>query len=298
MDRADFGWLQEALGQPIGDATAADRVLPNGAETVALADGTRVMAQRCRKRGEVERQVRVLGALRESAAAKAIPLPSVRKADADAEPPWIVFDELPGEPAAAHIEPSGPHLQALAFDMGELLTDFAELPCPDLELDDSWARPHYLAARADAWAECLAPVLTPKQTATIEDVLADLPDLFEGRPAVLAHGDYTPANVLVEGTKITGLLEFGSVRLADPLFDVAWWIWTVGLGGSDLIDQTWPAFLHGAGMDPLDPLLIERVRYLQLVRMLEMLADDDLPPNPWRITHERLARTLAAIADG
>ena len=38
---------------------------------------------------------------------------------------------------------------------------------------------------------------------------------------MLAHGDFAPVNVVTDGTSLTGLLDFESVRLADPLFDVA-----------------------------------------------------------------------------
>ncbi|MCM6775958.1 aminoglycoside phosphotransferase family protein [Nocardia sp. CDC159] len=296
MDRADFGWLEEALGQPVGDATAAEWGIANGTEIVTLLDGTRVAVQRYRRRADAERRMRILAALREPAAAKAIPIQSIRSADPAAEPPWIAFEELPGTPAAAEVTPASPQFPELAHEMGQLLADFSGLHCPDLELDDSWARPRYLAARADAWAECLAPVLTANQITAIEDVLDDLPDLFEGRPAVLAHGEFVPANVLVEGTKVTGLLELDSVRLADPLFDVAWWGWSVSLAGPEVMTDAWPAFLQGAGMDPADLTLAERVRYLQLIRMLEMLADHDLAPDLWRTVHERLSRTLAAIS--
>ncbi|MBU3063226.1 hypothetical protein KO481_17030 [Nocardia sp. NEAU-G5] len=123
-------------------------------------------------------------------------------------------------------------------------------PCADVELDDMWARPRYLGARADAWAECLAPALSAEQTADLERALADLPALFDGRPAVLAHGDYVLA-------------------------------------------AAWPSFLAGMGIDPAEPLLAQRIRLLQVVRTLEMLADDDLAPGNWRVVHERLVSLLA-----
>ncbi|MFI5777985.1 phosphotransferase family protein [Nocardia sp. NPDC051570] len=298
MDRSEFGWLEGALGQPVTDATPADWGFRNRTEMVTLGDGTRVVVQRFRRRADVERRMRVLDALRDPAAAKEIPIPSIRTADADADPPWIVFEELPGTPAAEEVTPTSSQLPALAHSMGALLAAFSGLHCPDLELDDSWARPRYLAARADAWAECLAPALTPDQITTVEDVLDDLPDLFDGRPAVLAHGDFAPMNILAEGAKITGLVDFESVRLADPLFDVAWWAWSVSFAGPEVMAQAWPAFLQGLGMTTVDSALAQRIRYLQLVRMLEMLADHDLAPDVWRTVHDRLARTLTALSGG
>ncbi len=38
----------------------------------------------------------------------------------------------------------------------------------------------------------------------------------------LVHGDFHPDNILVEGDKITGVLDWDSVTIADPAVDVAW----------------------------------------------------------------------------
>ncbi|MBF6330918.1 phosphotransferase family protein [Nocardia transvalensis] len=295
MDRADFGWLEETLGQPVSGVAPAEWGSQNRTDTVTLRDRTRVVVQRFRRRADAERGVRVLQALREPAAHKRIPIPQIRRFDLDADPPWIVFEALPGVPVPASTEvgPTTSRFPALARAAGRLLASFSELHCPDLELDDVWARPRYLAARADAWAECLAPGLTAAQSAALEAVLDDLPDLFEGRPVVLAHGDFAPVNLLVDGGIITGLVDVESVRLADPLFDAAWWEWSVSFAGPEVPPAAWPQFLTGAGMDPSDPVLIRRIRYLQVVRMLEMLAEHELAPDIWRAVHDRLVRTIA-----
>ncbi|KZM71355.1 phosphotransferase family protein [Nocardia terpenica] len=294
MDHGDFGWLEQALGQPVVTAAPAEWGVRHRAELMILADGTRVVTQRYRRRAEAERRARVLRALREPAAAKGIAVPGIRAVDLDADPPWIAFEALPGVPATADAAsgPGGPGFPLFARDMGALLADFAELSCPDLELDDVWARPRYLAARADAWAECLVAALTPAQNAALEALLAELPALFDGRPAVLAHGDFAPENVLVAGGVITGLLDFDSARLADPLFDAAWWAWSVSLTGADVLASAWPEFLAGLGVDPAEPALAQRIRALQITRMLEMLADADLPPDMWRTVHDRLTDAL------
>jgi aminoglycoside phosphotransferase (APT) family kinase protein len=43
-------------------------------------------------------------------------------------------------------------------------------------------------------------------------------------------------NVLTDGVSVTGLLDFESVRLADPLFDVAWWAWAVGFSSPSVLE--------------------------------------------------------------
>nr|WP_246461168.1 aminoglycoside phosphotransferase family protein [Nocardia transvalensis] len=264
---------------------------------VTLADDTRVVLQRYRRRADAERRVRIMDALRKPAADKGIAIPSVRGSDLDAEPPWIVYDALPGVPVP-DTGLDNPRFPLVAWSMGALLADFSELSGDDLDfeeldLDDSWARPRYLRARADAWAECLSPALSAAQSETLEDVLDDLPALFDGRPSVLAHGDFAPVNVLVEDTSVTGLLDFESVRMADPLYDVAWWAWSVSFAGPAVFTAAWPAFLDGVGISPREPGLVPRVRAIQMVRMLEMLAEHDLGPELWRTVHDRLVRMLS-----
>ncbi|WP_024800048.1 phosphotransferase family protein [Nocardia sp. BMG51109] len=295
MERADIGWLEQAVGQPVSGAVPAEWGVRNRTDIVTLADETRVVLQRYHHRADGERRVRVMDALRESAADKGIAIPVLRRSDLDADPPWAVFEALPGVPVPDSPETglTTPRFPLVAWSMGAMLADFSEISGDDLDLDDSWARPRYLAARADAWAECLRPALSAAQSETLEDVLADLPDLFDGRPAVLAHGDFAPVNVLVEDVSITGLLDFESVRLADPLYDVAWWAWSVSFSGRAVFTSAWPAFLDGLGLDPAEPGLVQRVRSLQMVRMAEMLAEHDLGPDAWRKVHERLVRMLS-----
>ena len=120
-----------------------------------------------------------------------------------------------------------------------------------------------------------------------------VPSLFAGRPVVLAHGDFAPVNVLTDGEKVTGLLDFEAVRLADPQFDAAWWAWSVSFSSPGVLQQAWPAFLDGAGIDAAEPGLTDRVRALQVLRMLELLAAGNLTPGITGIVTARLHATLA-----
>src|SRR5262249_36114900 len=147
-----------------------------------------------------------------------------------------------------------------------MLAAFRALPIAGLDLDDRWADPSRLAA----WAAGI-----PAAQAVAERI----PALFAGRQAVLAHGDFSPVNVLTDGTALTGLVDFESVRLADPLFDVAWWHWSVSFGPAGALDSAWPGFLEAAGIDASDPDLDARVHALQVLRMCELLAGDSLDAN-------------------
>jgi hypothetical protein len=64
------------------------------------------------------------------------------------------------------------------------------------------------------------------------------------------------------------------VRLADTLFDVAWWAWAVRFTSASVLEAAWPSFLYGAGIEPNEPDLAERVDALQILRMLELLGGE------------------------
>ncbi|MBA3261826.1 MAG: phosphotransferase [Thermoleophilaceae bacterium] len=195
-------------------------------------------------------------------------------------------------PEAGDAGLEGPRFPAIARSMGQLLAAFRRLPTAGLELDDLWAAPGRLAARAARWVEELPGLAATERTA-LAGLLGHLPALFAKRPVVLAHGDFAPVNVLTDGASVTGLLDFESVRLADPLFDVAWWAWAVSFSSPSVLDAAWPGFLQGAGIDATDPELAVRVRSLQLPRMLELLADTtSLDPDVQRIVADRLRAML------
>ena len=100
-------------------------------------------------------------------------------------------------------------------------------------------------------------------------------------------------NVLTDGSSLTGLVDFESVRLADPLFDVAWWAWAVSFAGPAVLESGWPPFPRGAGIDATDPELPVRVRCLQALRMVELLAGGtSLAPEVRRTVAERLGAML------
>jgi aminoglycoside phosphotransferase len=164
-----------------------------------------------------------MGALRDPAAAVDIAISKVRGFDLDADPAWVIFDALPGVPVPeldGGLE--GPRFPALARAMGGMLAAFRELRIEGFAADRLWADPVRLVARATEWAAALRDLDHPERAIPTGE-LTRIPELFHGRAVVLAHGDFSPVNVLGDGTSPTGQVDFESVRLADPLFDVAWW---------------------------------------------------------------------------
>jgi hygromycin-B 4-O-kinase len=59
--------------------------------------------------------------------------------------------------------------------------------------------------------------------ATLRRLAPDLPDRRR-----LIHGDLLARNVLVEGDRISGVLDWGSARFGDPLYDAAWLLYCWG----------------------------------------------------------------------
>jgi aminoglycoside phosphotransferase (APT) family kinase protein len=102
------------------------------------------------------------------------------------------------------------------------------------------------------WVEDVSE-LSNEQRAVLMLVIDEWPTLFSHRQAVLAHGDFAPVNILTDGESLTGLVDFESVRLADPLFDAAWWAWAVEFHDPLVLQRTWRPFLEGAEIDPDEP---------------------------------------------
>ncbi|RJO79276.1 aminoglycoside phosphotransferase family protein [Nocardia panacis] len=296
MDRAQYDWLEQIVGQPIAESAPDAWGFRNRTELLTLADGERVVLQRYRGRASAERRARVMLALREPAALRGIVVPRIRHFDLDADPAWIVFDALPGLPVSAHVEMGydSDRFGEIAVEMGRMLAAFRRLPTAGLVLDGLWSDPDRLATRAKTWAAQLVPELPRRGRAAVDAVIAELPALFAGRQPVLAHGDYGLVNVLSDGTAITGLLDFESVRMADRLFDPAWWAWSVGFAGEGVLEAAWPEFLAAARIDLAEPQLPQRIRALQVVRSLELLTERvGLTPNVARMVRDRLVEILA-----
>jgi aminoglycoside phosphotransferase (APT) family kinase protein len=280
--------IERALARPVSEVTHATWGFTNRTDIVTLDSGERVVVQRYRRRADAEYRLRVTRGLRESTAGAGIRLPQVREFNLDDDPAWVVYEMLPGVPVpeAGEAGPGGARFPQLARAMGELLAAFRRLPYAGLELDESWANPERLASSAANWADQVG-------IEGADQCIAEIPGLFAGRPVVLAHGDFAPVNVLTDGTAVTGLLDFEAVRLADPLFDAAWWAWSVSFASADVLDAAWPAFLDAAGIDPAEPRFADRIRALQVARMLEQLATGILVPDVARIVTDRLHATVS-----
>jgi aminoglycoside phosphotransferase (APT) family kinase protein len=271
--------IERVLDKPVARMRRAAWGFTNRTDIVTLAGGESVVLQRYRRRADADRRLRITRALQAPAAAAGIALARELASDLDAEPSWVIFEALPGVPVpdlgAAGLE--DPRFPELARAMGDLLARFRELSPAGISIDDLWASPDRLATEAAAWSAAVDGLAAPGRSA-LDALIDTVPTLFARRPAVLAHGDFAPVNVLTDGTTLTGLLDLEWVRLADPLFDVAWWAWAVRFAGAGVFEAAWPAFLEAARVQTGDPDLPDRIRALQVLRMLELLAGSSLAP--------------------
>lgn len=167
-----------------------------------------------------------------------VPVPEVHWLETDPrwlERPFFVMGRLPGEASAQALVAGGfgDYAEAIAQQKVEILArihnldwqamgiDFLDLPegpdrCGDQEIDrwetimrEQALEPQPTLELALAWLRAHRPV---------------------AQRVTLVHADYRTGNLLVDGDRITGVLDWEMVHLGDPLEDVAWvclrsWRW-------------------------------------------------------------------------
>lgn len=130
--------------------------------------------------------------------------------DLTARQPWAVFDRLPGQVAyvAAGDDLSGAAFLRISTDMGRIAGAIGRLDPARFSLPSLWSRPVELQHAAEDWAIQLIGFMSHHNRECLDRMLRQIPILFAGRPAVVAHGDFGPQNVLVAQCAVTGLLDF------------------------------------------------------------------------------------------
>ena len=167
-----------------------------------------------------------------------VPVPEVYWLEADPrwlERPFFVMGRLPGQ-ASPQALMGGAHagdLEAIAQQKVELLARIHNLDWRALGLEflDRPEGPDRCAEQEiERWGGILRQQVLEPQPA-LELALAWLRG---HRPVAqrvtLVHADYRTGNFLVDGARITGVLDWEMVHLGDPLEDIAWvclrsWRW-------------------------------------------------------------------------
>jgi len=262
--------LERLVGEQVVRVERAEWGFTNRTDVVTLTAGRRVVLQRYASRSGAVHRLRITAALTQPMAAVGVPTPRLIRGDVDATPPYAVFEELHGVPGqvAAGPDLSAPVFDAIASQMGTLVRRVAAVPADRLQLPRLWAEPDRLSVRATGWLAQVAPLLDANEQGIVRTTISALPGLFAGRAGVLAHGDFGATNVLVADGRLTGLLDWEFARLADPLFDIAWWAWLLRFHTPAAYARTWPLFAAAARVDA-DEVTGRRIETLQLLRVLE-----------------------------
>lgn len=286
---------ERLLGTPVVDAERAPWGFTNHSYFVRTADGRHLVVQIYPRRLRARHRLRITARLGPMLQEVGISTPSLVRADLDAIPPWAVYERLPGEPitVVAGADLSDPKFPALSQEMGRLLPSFRRVNAAAVGLPRLWADPHRLATRASTWLDAARGLVGEHAEATLQRWILNLPELLRDRPAVLAHGDFGPANLLSDGGRITGVLDLELARLAHPLFDVAWWGWLVRFHTPKAFPGAWPVFLDAARETSADPLFDAQVFAIQAVRCLELVTDAARHRQNQVMWADRLRETLA-----
>jgi aminoglycoside phosphotransferase (APT) family kinase protein len=293
--------LSVLVGAQVIAAERASWGFENRTDIASLADGRKLVIQRLARRAQASRSLRLAHVLPNRLARIGIRLPRQLAADAAADPPYAVREYLSGTTAATFMGKVAGAV-AVASAMGALLPQLQSASVAGLRLPSAWADPSRLERQARAQLRRCREMFDQATFHELAATIDEVGERFAGRPACFAHGDFCPVNALVEVDdqqpttndrrpttadeaidpqpptsnaqllRVVGLLDVDYARVADPLFDAAWWGWVVRYHHQERWIAAWPMLLRAAGIT-LDQGTLGRVRVLQRLRCLEA-ADD------------------------
>lgn len=312
MDAPELQTLSALVGAPVVAAERSPWGFKHRTDLVTLADGRRLVVQRLAQPGGAAERLARAALLPDRLERVGVRLPLQIAADPDAVPPYAVREYLPGVPAATLLDTDA-GAATVGRLMGALLPRLAQVETGGVPLDAVWADPQALAGRAEGWLAGSGALLDEAERGALAVTIRGLPLLLAGRAPRFAHGDFCPVNALVQASSegsaaedhqdaqrsvvdgrwsVVGLLDVEDARLADPLFDAAWWSWVVRFHHPARWQSGWRALCAAAAI-PDDGATAARVRALQQLRCLELCAEAaGLDPQMARGWAGRLRATL------
>ncbi|HEU4323320.1 MAG TPA: phosphotransferase [Roseiflexaceae bacterium] len=271
--------LSKLVGAPVVASERSRWGFENRTDLVTLADGRRLVVQQVANRALAAHKLRLGRLLPERLAAVGIATPRQLAADTQADPPYAVREYLPGLPGPSALG-SDAEAAALARAMGALLPRLARVVTEGAGLSRVWAEPDRLLALSRRRLERAAALLAPADLQTLASTIDEAGSLLAGRTACFAHGDFCPVNVLLaephasslkpQAPSLTALLDLEFARVADPLFDAAWWGLIVRYHHPARWQVAWPHLLDAAGI-PADAETLRRIAAIQRLRCLETI---------------------------
>jgi hygromycin-B 7''-O-kinase len=174
--------------------------------------------------------------------------------------PWLLMTQLQGEALTEH----WPRLDeaskcSLLHRLGELTAEVHAQPVGAVAL------------QAPAWADFIAGqvqrcVSRHQRTGLPEHLLVQLPAFLEGPlpsgPDVILTGEYTPMNLLVQGSRLTGMYDFGDGLVGPRAYD---WLGPLAFLAAGSAARC-RAFFSGCGVVPDAEQRLALMRLLLLHR--------------------------------
>jgi len=188
-----------------------DEHTPHRLWIVRAGDGRAYVLKRAREVVPAE----ALDTLRSKGIPVAPPLPADdgerSKLDGDAH--WALYDHLPGVMMRDHLAP-GAHERAVQFGeaIGQLHVALASIPASGRSTLD-------LAGVVRGAARTPPIEVTPEQARAWEESNDTLPPMLDDLPAHVIHRDPNPGNMLFEGGKISGWVDFDLAVVGPRIFD-------------------------------------------------------------------------------
>jgi aminoglycoside phosphotransferase (APT) family kinase protein len=263
--RLPWGFTNETWGatSPTGERYAATRMVSERAAAFVLRSGPEI-------------------ARRLAAAKFDAPVPDDARSAATSN--VVVSSWIDGTPAMLRLDGFDGAAE-VGRGAGLAWRRLAAVDVAGLALDDTWARPVALAAAAKRWLGDVQPELTATTQAAAEHLIAAVASAPAEAPgpgrATFVHGDFVPANLLLREGDVA-LLDLEAVRIGDPLLDAAWFRWIVAYHHPDLAAAAWSAFAGAAGLDHATASQAAGLSAYPVLRILEILGDQELQPLPRR----------------
>ncbi len=268
-EAAELEILASLVGAPVVGAQRSGWGFENRTDVVTLTDGSRIVVQRLARSAMAAERLRLAALLPDRLAAVGVRVPRLIRGDAQASPPYAIYEYVEGSPASEQLA-TDLNATRLAGDMGKIIGQLHGVSVTGLGLPDSWADHADLLRRANQQLANTGLLLAPPIIATLAALLEEAAGLLAGRPVVFAHGDFCPVNALALDGQVVALIDLEYVRVVDPLFDAAWWGWVVRYHHPVRWAVAWPRLLAAASI-PDTPATRRLALALQCMRCLEIL---------------------------
>ena len=198
-------------------------------------------------RAGIARRMRLSRSLA-AAAAPGLLVPAVLDGDPGADPPFLVTAFVPGR-TGAELLGSDSDAVVLGRAAGAAARAIAAIPPRSLgtRLPGLWGDAGLLSAAALRWLGGVRATLSPSEIRSVAGTIDGIPGLLAA-PAVLAHGDLAPVNLVIDDGRMVGLLDLERLRVAPAGFDAAWFRFMVRHHHPERWPVAGPAFLEAANL--------------------------------------------------